>query len=388
MANIKVSNTGNNISDSSGNHPMKFAVNGQSIDLLGSRNSHYSTFFETGLIANYPPTAGGDYNTAATTKVSINFQTGSITGPDLLSVAFTPSIPTAGQAKCATVYITRTNALRVVYGFNQGTLSTVVDGLIAGNPDYIGQVSVGSIRLFSVILTSTNGTSIDNILESNFYSFLATGATAVQSAETLFSDTNLTLVEPLLSTSFNGGTTLNLYKTQLKRGDSINIVKTVTGVDTTESKTVTNVAPGASFDVVTFTPPLINDMQVDNGARVVRTSVPDVDTAAVISLRQFGFDSGWLPVLAGNSGTLLHTENKSFSGYPIVYYNSTASSSNAKLIQNGFVSGVSRIGVWVYLENTGKNTIKYVVGNQGLYYDFNTNTLITNGFIRIILRKL
>jgi hypothetical protein len=98
-------------------------------------------------------------------------------------------------------------------------------------------------------------------------------------------------------------------------------------------------------------------------------------------------DTGWIPVSAGISGSFSHQENKSFSGHPIIYFSSTGSDSDVRLVHHGYASGNTQIGVWVYPDTGGMGTFNYDIGLDGVFFDFETNTLITSGFIRFVLSR-
>lgn len=94
----------------------------------------------------------------------LNFLTGVISGADLASVDFTPTVPTAGNAIVASICLKSDDTLSVAYG-TTGTRTQCIDGIMNQKLTGPGSVSItASTKLLGfVVVYSSNGTSVDEI---------------------------------------------------------------------------------------------------------------------------------------------------------------------------------------------------------------------------------
>lgn len=390
MANLNLQNQQNNLTfGGQARKPLKFFLTGTSVQIANSRNySQQMTFFDNGNPTLFPANGSGQYNSSATTPTLVNFQTGAITGADAYSGSFVPTIPAANQYVAASVFIKPSSALGVVYSPSNSSLSALQALVLANDSTVVGLIPTGSIRLFTVILTSTNGTTVSTLSEGNFYQFLGNYNTVPSSGSVLYNDNDTSLIEYFLSDAFAGDTTFLVYKTMLKVGDTITCDHIVASELTTEIKTVTDITTSPTFDTITFSPPFVQNFTLDGRPRAIKSVFDDANTSARAHFGNILADSGWIFVSSGDSGDVPLTINKHLNGIPVVYFNTTASNTAVKQIPNGFIANVNQIGVWVYGESSGFNSLTYQVGNQGVYFDFTTNTLQTAGYIRVILKKM
>lgn len=386
MANLNVLNTQNSLPKDAPSDAYSFVLNGASVQILCNRD-----FFENDNRTLFPATAGGVFN-STNSSVSMNFQNGQISGADGFSSAFFPAVPAAGQARAATVYVDLDNKLHVIYG-GSDTVSNCQNGILSGDATITGNIPLGIIRLFTVVLTSADGISLDDISDSLFYVFYNNLGVVKESKKVRYVDPNVSIlqknhrIEYFAASQHTGDTSFLTTKTMFQNGDSLSLIKTVGGTDVSVSVTVTGISYGTQ-DQVSFTPALPSDFTTDVVPRAVKYVISDLDSNMASFSDNPVYDSGWIAVAPGASGTLTHTVNKVLNGVPTVYFNQTAVDTNVKIIPNGFVSGVVQLGVWVSLESSGQNTVFYKCGGNGIYFDFESNSVVTTGFIRIIFRRL
>jgi hypothetical protein len=130
------------------------------------------TYISAGTPSIFPK-SGGSYNPADT---FLNFQTGAISGGDTTSPAFTPTIPTAGNAIVAAAGISTSDLLVVAYG-TVGTRAQCFDAIKNQTTVGAGSISLPFAKMVAfVILTSVDGanvTELDYIDARSFSSFVA-----------------------------------------------------------------------------------------------------------------------------------------------------------------------------------------------------------------------
>jgi hypothetical protein len=109
----------------------------------------------------FPKTSGGAFNPA---DALYNFQTGAVSGGDQVSSSFTPTIPSAGNAIVASVYLTAGDTVSVVYG-TAGTRLQCYNAIINQTYSSAGSLSaVSSGRLICyVLLNSLDGSNISGL---------------------------------------------------------------------------------------------------------------------------------------------------------------------------------------------------------------------------------
>lgn len=383
MANIRLNNTTNSLNVENGIYPIQFLLNGQSVDIFSQR-AEKALFFENGAMSNFPADVSGNYVGG---KVSVNFQTGAVSGADAYSGNFAPIIPSANNYRLATVYIDRDNRLRVSYSLNNfASYSTLFDGFVSGSRTAFGALPEGIIQLFSVILTSTNGTTVSNLLDANFFSRVPNFGALLRMKDVRHTDTNFDRVEYLSADAFSGDGSVKVKKTLMKVGEAFVLERQVGTNILPEYKTVTNIVYGAVYDEVFFTPVVIYDNTLDLAPRI-RKVASDLSSAMGGYEQNVVYDSGWIFVSSGSSGALFHTLNRTFNGLAVVYFSPTIASSNIRLIPHGYISTTNQVGVWVSQEGSGHNSISYEVGRNGVYFDYEANVLRTTGYIRIVLGR-
>lgn len=192
QANLATSDIDFSVQDTIGkNSSLENAVGGndarlqpyrQSNQLLGIRPSQIEpplprlfTYITPGTPSIFPKSAGL-YNPADT---FLNFQSGAITGGDTTTPAFTPQIPSAGNAIVATVGIAANDTIAVAFG-TVGTraqcFAAIKNQTLAG----AGGLSLPFAKLVSfVVLTSSDGaniTELDFFDARSFSAFLASAA--------------------------------------------------------------------------------------------------------------------------------------------------------------------------------------------------------------------
>lgn len=109
----------------------------------------------------FPKDLSGNYNPADT---FLNFQSGAITGGDLVTADFVPTIPTAGNAINATVAVNTDDTLSVTYG-TQGTRAQCASGILNQAAAGAGSVAVtaNTKPVAFVTLYSADGANITEL---------------------------------------------------------------------------------------------------------------------------------------------------------------------------------------------------------------------------------
>jgi hypothetical protein len=131
------------------------------------------TYVMAGTPSLFPKASGAH----ATGDTFLNFQTGAISGADTTSAAFTPTIPTAGNAIVATVGLLTNDTLAVQYG-TIGTRAQCYAAIVNQTTAGAGAVSLPNAKLIAfVMLTSADGTNVteqDHIDARSYSAFVAT----------------------------------------------------------------------------------------------------------------------------------------------------------------------------------------------------------------------
>ena len=379
MANLKIQNLDNNYSDKI--NPIKVFVEGKIINILTDDR----IFFESSIQSNFP-----SENSFTKQAVLINFENGTIN-----SNAFTNVIPQDNNFRLAQVFYTRNKTIEIVYSTTDfSTKTEIVEGFENNTYQICGRKIYGAARLLSVILSSTDGV-LNNIQEQDLFVDSSTGFKFLNSVDNIFTETDIVHYETLIADVFDGEGSVKVKKTICEIGDLIKAQKLSNGVQeefpvgsgTDDFLVVTDIVKGLLFDEVLFTPTLIGDFTVGEASRIIKLNVRDFKSSFISYSENQPFDTGWISVSAGDTGSFAHQENKSFSGHPIIYFSPTGADSDVMLVHHGYASGNTQTGVWVYPDTGGMGTFSYDIGLNGVFFDFETNTLITSGFIRFVLSR-
>lgn len=404
MANISViGENKNNFRDLSASPTI--LAQGTKINILVPENAR--VFFEQGNPTLFPKTSAGAYSGGG--AVFINFQTGAITGKDEASVDFSPQIPASGQYIACTAALNRSSELVFFYG-SQGTQSQVQSGVLSGDSTYIGSQPVDTLKIFTVLLTSANGTSLSSISNSMVYSYLNSLNVNIPANRVKYTALNLNSVyngiaaltvnsdtiirEPFLTDVFAGGNQYQTSRTSVKAGDSITIERWVNGILQESSVTVTSVTNGALNDTVTFTPALAGPhiLELRPKARITNPTVYNLPRGLYQKNRRMVYDSGWIPVAVGTEGTLNTNEQNWIADptgcIPMAVWAATKDSASVVVLPPAFVSDSARIGLQVTLNGSGYGALTYYIGPDGVFYDLENSQLVASGYIRIFLREV
>lgn len=404
MANISVlSENKNNFRDLSPS-PTLFAQ-GTKINLLIPENSR--VFFEQGSPTLFPKSSSGNYSGGGT--VFIDFQTGAITGKDESSPNFTTQIPSSGQHIACTAALNRSSELVLFYG-TQGTLTQVQNGVLSGNLTYLGNQPIDTLKVFTVILTSTNGVNLSSISNSLVFSYLNSLNINVPASRVSYTglsvnsiyngtsavsvNTDTIIREPFLTDVFPGANQYQTARTSAKVGDSIVLERWVNGILQELSVTVTAVTNGANNDTVTFNPAVGGPhlLELRPKARVTVPPVYNLPRALYQKTQRMVYDSGWIPVVTGEEANLQIKEQNWISDpigcVPMVVWAATKDSSSVVVLSDAFFSDSLKVGVQMSFDATGFGVLKYSVGSDGVFYNLDTALLVTTGFIRIFLREV
>lgn len=133
------------------------------------------TYVTPGVPSIFPKASG----LFAAADTFLNFQTGAISGGDTTSPAFTPTIPTAGNAIVAAVGLNINDTLTVKYG-TQGTRAQCFAAITNQTTVGAGALSLPSAKLIAfVVLYSSDGaniTELDFVDARSFSAFVASSA--------------------------------------------------------------------------------------------------------------------------------------------------------------------------------------------------------------------
>jgi hypothetical protein len=378
MANIKLQNIENNFSGKE--KPIHCFIENKIIDIYTNER----IFYESAVQSNFPSSVNFEK-----IKITIDFQNGTINNSSFINV-----IPSSNNFRLAQVYYTRNKNIEVRYSLLDFlTREEVLQGFIDNAHDVCGNKVYGAIKIFSVIISSTGGilntiNENDLFVESSAFKFL-------NSVNDIFTETDIVHFETLLVDAFDGESSVKVDKTICEIGDLIKIQKLLNGTQEEfpvgsgedDFLRVTNVVKGELFDEVFFTPTIVGNFTVGEAARIIKLNVTEFKTSFLSYSENQPYDTGWIFVSAGTNGSFAHPENKSFSGVPIVYYSPTGSDSDVRTIPHGYASGSTQIGIWIYPDTGGLGTFAYEIGAGGIFFDFETNSLRTTGFIRIVLSR-
>jgi hypothetical protein len=402
MANISVLSTDKNNFRNLGNS-IYYSPFNNSLRIFVPEN--FRIFFEQGAPSLFPKNSEGNYAGGGT--VLINFQTGEITGKDEASSDFTPVIPSQDNFVAVTVALDRNSELTFFKG-SEGSLSVVRSGVLSGSSVYLGVPPVNSIKLFTVLLTSSNGVDVSTVTDDKVISYLGNLNLNVPSDRVLYSalgtttgsddgiflnsSTETIIKEPFLTDIFAGDNKYLTSRTSVKVGDTLQIERIVGSTLQKTQVVVTNVIKGVSNDTVEFSPALTTPhiLELRPKARVVNPTVNNLTRGLYQKNRRMVFDSGWITVSLGSTANL-STVTQTWVPDPInlrpfVVWNSIKNSNNVIVLSDPFRSdGGQRIGVQLTVR---PSSISYEIGSSGVFYNLETSQLVTTGFIRIFLREV
>lgn len=211
--------------------PYRFSSNQMGIKPSQLGPSHSRAFSYVNKVAPsiFPKDGSGNYNGDAAGDTFLNFKTGAITGADLASSAFTPTIPTAGNAIVATIGITTGDVVTVAYGL-QGTRAQCFAGIVNQKTTGAGSLVLPSnAKLVAfVVVYSGDGT---NVTELDFVD--CRGIAAVGTVTSGVAGTGT--LQP------SGGS----YPLTLTTANDGQVIL----IDTTAARTINLLAPVAGFKV-------------------------------------------------------------------------------------------------------------------------------------------
>jgi hypothetical protein len=404
MANISVQTENkNNFRDLS--QSVAILAEGTKLNLIVPEN--FRVFFEQGVPSLFPKNSSNNYSGGG--SVFIDFQTGFITGKDEQSINFAPLIPATGQYLACTAALNRDSELVFFYG-NQGLLMQVRNGVLAGSSTYLGDQPLNTIKIFTVIITSSDGVSLSDISNSLIFSYLNSLNINVPASRVSYSALNLNsffdgleapttntetiIKEPFLTDVFSGGDQYQTSRTSVKVGDSIVIERWLNNLLQEYPVTVTAVTNGPNNDTVTFSPALTapHILELRPLARVEVPPVYNLPRALYQKNRRMLFDSGWIPVVLG-SNSILSTKEQGWlpdpvSSVPLVVWAATKDSADVVVLSDSSQSDSLRIGVQLTLNGNGLGVFGYSIGTNGVFYNLETSQLVGGGFIRIFLREV
>jgi hypothetical protein len=401
MSNINVLSTDkNNFRDLS--KGISFDADGTRIRIFVSEG--FRIFFEQGVPSIFPKNSSGDYSGGGI--VVLNFQNGSITGVDEGSLNFTPVIPSTATYVAVTVALNRNSEL-VVFKGNEGSLADVSSGVLDSSLNYLGNQPIDTIKLFTVLLTSSDGLNLSNISKNLIFSYLnclnfnvpasrvsytAFGTTANFLNNEISSTTDTIIKEPFLTDVFSGSNQYQTSRTSVKIGDVIDIERTLNNQVQVTTVTVTNVITGALNDTVEFTPVLTTPhiLELKPLARIIAPPVYNLSRGLYQKNRRMVFDSGWITVALGSTGSFSTADQgwvcDPINTKPLIVWNSVKDSNNVIVLSDSFRSDANqRIGVQT---NIASSFIRYEIAPSGVFYNLETSQLVTDGFIRIFLREV
>jgi len=401
MSNINVLSTDKNNFRDLGKGASFFAEDNQVKIFIPS---DFRIFFEQGNPSLFPKDSSGNYSGGGV--IILNFQNGSITGKDDASPNFTPVIPSPAVYVAVTVAINRNSELLIFKGA-EGSLSDVINGVLNSSTTYVGKQPVNTIRIFTVVLTSTDGVNVSSISKDLIFSYLnclnfnipasrvnytAFGTTAAFANNTISTTTDTIIKEPFLNDVFSGATQYQTSRTSVKVGDTIEIERVLNNQIQATTVTVTNVTNGLLNDTVEFTPQLTTPhiLELRPLAKVTNPTVNNLSLGLYQKNRRMVFDSGWITVSLGSTGSFSTADQgwvcDPINTKPMIVWNSTKDSNNVIVLSDSFRSDAGqRIGVQT---NIGASFIRYEIGPSGVFYNLETSQLVTDGFIRIFLREV
>lgn len=344
-------------------------------------------FFEQGRPSLFPKSSSGDYSGGG--SVFFNFVNGEVSGKDESSDNFIPSIPATGQFRAITFALNQNSQL-VSFSGTSGTQVQVTDGVLSSDPVYLGTQPIQTTKLFTVVLSSTDGVSLNDIDEGLIFSYLNSLSSNPVSEEISYTGQSLTVKEAVLNDLFVGATSYQTSRTSLKAGDTVVIERTVGLALEEYPVTITGVTNGATNDTVSFSPALVSQhiLELKPSVRVESPTAYNLNRALFQRNKRLVFDSGWIQVVLNSNGIVQTNIPDPLSVVPLVVWNSTKDSSNVTVLLNSFRSSTSKIGIQLFPEGGGQGTISYHIGENGVFYNFETSSLVLGGFIRIFLREI
>lgn len=344
-------------------------------------------FFEQGRPSLFPKNSSEVY--AGSGSIFFNMSNGTISGKDESSDDFVPVIPTTGQFRAVT-FALNTDSELVSFSGSSGSESVVRSGVLNANETYLGTQPVLTTKLFTVILSSSDGTTLEDIESDCVFSYLNSLSANPLASSIEFTGDPLVIRETVLNDLFVSATSYQTPKTSLKAGDTAVFERTVGLAVEEYPVTITGVTSGANFDTVSFTPALVSPhiLELKPNVRVTSPTVYNLNRALYQRNRRLVFDSGWIQVVLGANGILQTNLKDPVSSSAIVVWSNTKDSSTVIVVQNSFKSDTSKIGVQLFPEGGGQGTVSYHIGTNGVFYNLETSSLVMGGFIRIFLREI
>jgi hypothetical protein len=358
-------------------------ISGSSLILYPSRISYlgrtFYTVFYGDSFSKFPRDSSENFLNDTTT---INFQSGTITGADAVSVDFSPITPSTGQAIVGIVSIDNNDRLYIRNSTSKSIAASTYDF-----ENGVFPVQKGKIPLYGFLITNVSGTvALAKICDIK----PDLGNIPFDTADIVFSNAdNLSIGavfrEYLSENASSGSNEIRIKSTKLKRGDSISILSATTAA---QVRTVLSVTPGSSYASVIVDQNLSSSVTVANGACVTLNTYSDLSQVFNSEAGRIIYDSNWRYCTTNTNETLTHNLNMPLGTYsPLLYFNTTQSMSGAViLLNNTWSSHGSKVGAQLRLTSTAAvvrfastgiaNTINSTGQNSGT---------LTTGYYRLIL---
>lgn len=373
--------------------PNNYRDSSQSVSLLPNGTSIVMNipegcrvFFEQGRPTLFPKNVSGSY--AGSGSVLFNFVNGVITGKDESSDNFVPVVPPTGQFQAMTFAVNSESELVSFFG-SSGTIAQVRNGVLGGSLTYVGSQPIQTTKLFTVILSSSDGTTLNTIEQPLIFSYLNSLSSNPPSSNVSYTGSEIVIRESILYDLFSGDSSYQTPRTSLKAGDTAIIERTLGLALEEYPVTITGVVSGANYDTVSFTPSLTAQhiLELKPSVRATNPTVYSLDRALFQRHRRTVYDSGWVQVVLGSNGIFQTGLPDPLGCTPLVVWNSTKDSSEVTVLLNSFRSDSSRVGVQIYPDGGGQGTVAYHIGATGVFYNLETSALVSSGFIRVFLRE-
>jgi hypothetical protein len=377
MANLSVLNRTNSV-----NRDLRFYAQflGSVLTLYPSRYTHGSRqrfSFLSDVISQFPRNSFGQFNDSLT---EIDFASGLISGGDQQSPAFSPVLPSSGNAVVVVVAVSITDVLSVSYGSVKSIALAEADMANNAFP------ATTQIPLYALLLSNSgSGVVISSMadLKPDFVSgpfdsehVLFKNSTNVQ--------TNFQLLEYLASDASLNSNSLSIWNTRLKANDAITVLSTAGST----SANVVSVAPGYNApDTVTVDTSLPMAFTVANLSRVTLATYTNLRQVSA-SRSEILYDSGWNAISTSADVDLTHNLSRNIYTYSVlVYCNLTKSMQGARLLHQWSDNGLTQTyGVQVRLN---LNAFHLHFGSSYLYpildSSGNISSTVTSGFYRAIV---
>lgn len=358
-------------------------MSGSSLILYPSRANYlgrtFYTVFYGDVFSKFPRNSSENFVSGTT---SINFQAGTITGADEVSVDFSPISPSSGQGIVGIVSIDSNDRLYI-----RNCTSKSITAATYDFENGIFPVQKGKIPLYGFLITNVSGVvALSRVCDIR----PDLGNIPFDTSDIVFSDSDNLAIgsvfrEYISENASAGSNEIRIKSTKLKRGDSISIQSATT---TAQVRTVLTVTTGTTFDSITVDQNLASSVTVEDNAFVTLNTYSDTSQVFNNGASRILYDSNWRSCTAGTVETLTHNLSMPLGTYmPYIYFNATPSMSGARpILSNTWDLNATTVGCQLRITPT---TAIVRFASTGIVNEIsssgqNTGVLIT-GFYRLIL---